>query len=168
MSTHSSTLAATGKRAHVRRRAVLRTARRRQNARARLSDRGNSLRTDSAAMLAATRRVSNHNGLDSKACKSFENDICASFHHSRRWMSAAHQTSGGRHANNKASRECRNANQRGGWRGGADWAARLYFSDIRPSRIYRLDPNGKIDLVREQTNGANGLALTHDGLTGSR
>jgi gluconolactonase len=39
----------------------------------------------------------------------------------------------------------------------------LYFSDIRPSRIYRLDPNGKIDLVREQTNGANGLALTHDG-----
>jgi gluconolactonase len=39
----------------------------------------------------------------------------------------------------------------------------LYFSDIRPNRIYRLDPNGKIDLVREQTNGANGLALTRDG-----
>jgi gluconolactonase len=39
----------------------------------------------------------------------------------------------------------------------------LYFSDIRPSRIYRLDPHGKIDLVREQTNGANGLALTRDG-----
>jgi gluconolactonase len=39
----------------------------------------------------------------------------------------------------------------------------LYFSDIRPSRIYRLDPNGKIDLVHEQTNGANGLALTRDG-----
>jgi gluconolactonase len=39
----------------------------------------------------------------------------------------------------------------------------LYFSDIRPSRIYYLDPNGKIDLVHEQTNGANGLALTHDG-----
>jgi sugar lactone lactonase YvrE len=34
----------------------------------------------------------------------------------------------------------------------------LYFSDIRPNRIYRLDPSGKIDLVREQTNGANGLA----------
>ena len=39
----------------------------------------------------------------------------------------------------------------------------LYFSDIRPNRIYRLAPNGKIDLVREQTNGANGLALTRDG-----
>src|SRR5919198_1177776 len=39
----------------------------------------------------------------------------------------------------------------------------LYFSDIRPNRIYRLEPNGKIDLVREQTNGANGLALTRDG-----
>ena len=39
----------------------------------------------------------------------------------------------------------------------------LYFSDIRPSRTYYLDPNGKIGLVREQTNGANGLALTRDG-----
>ena len=39
----------------------------------------------------------------------------------------------------------------------------LYFSDIRPNRIYRLDPNGKVDLVREQTNGANGLALTREG-----
>ena len=38
----------------------------------------------------------------------------------------------------------------------------LYFSDIRPNRIYRLDPNGKVDLVREQTNGANGLAVTHE------
>ena len=38
----------------------------------------------------------------------------------------------------------------------------LYFSDIRPNRIYRLDPNGKVDLVREQTNGANGLALTRE------
>src|SRR5262245_26208355 len=36
----------------------------------------------------------------------------------------------------------------------------LYFSDIRPNRIYRLDPSGKTDLVREQTNGANGLAVT--------
>jgi len=42
----------------------------------------------------------------------------------------------------------------------------LYFSDIRPSRIYHLDPNGKIDLVHEQTNGANGLAL--NGLTLTR
>jgi gluconolactonase len=39
----------------------------------------------------------------------------------------------------------------------------LYFSDIRANRIYNLDPTGKINLVREQTNGANGLALTHDG-----
>jgi gluconolactonase len=39
----------------------------------------------------------------------------------------------------------------------------LYFSDIRPNRIYRLEPNGKIDLVREQTNGANGLAVTREG-----
>jgi gluconolactonase len=39
----------------------------------------------------------------------------------------------------------------------------LYFSDIRPNRIYHLDPGGKISLVREQTNGANGLALTREG-----
>jgi gluconolactonase len=39
----------------------------------------------------------------------------------------------------------------------------LYFSDIRPNRIHRLDPSGKIELVREQTNGANGLALTREG-----
>ena len=39
----------------------------------------------------------------------------------------------------------------------------LYFSDIRPNRIYRLEPNGKIALVREQSNGANGLTLTRDG-----
>src|SRR5258705_13997981 len=39
----------------------------------------------------------------------------------------------------------------------------LYFSDIRPNRIYHLDPGGKISLVREQTNGANGLALTRGG-----
>ena len=39
----------------------------------------------------------------------------------------------------------------------------LYFSDIRPNRIHYLDPGGKISLVREQNNGANGLALTRDG-----
>src|SRR5712692_689792 len=39
----------------------------------------------------------------------------------------------------------------------------LYFSDIRPSKMYYLDKDGKISLVREQTNGANGLALNHDG-----
>src|SRR6266571_4584571 len=39
----------------------------------------------------------------------------------------------------------------------------LYFSDIRPNRIYRLDTNGEISLVREQTNGANGLAVTREG-----
>ncbi len=39
----------------------------------------------------------------------------------------------------------------------------LYFSDIRPNRIYRLDASGKIELMHEQTNGANGLALTREG-----
>jgi gluconolactonase len=39
----------------------------------------------------------------------------------------------------------------------------LYFSDIRVSKTYYLDPNGKIAVVRENTNGANGLALTRDG-----
>jgi gluconolactonase len=39
----------------------------------------------------------------------------------------------------------------------------LYFSDIRTNRTYLLDPGGKISVVREQTNGANGLALTKDG-----
>jgi gluconolactonase len=39
----------------------------------------------------------------------------------------------------------------------------LYFSDIRPNRIYRLDASGKIELVRENTNGANGLAFTREG-----
>src|SRR5262249_39517003 len=42
-------------------------------------------------------------------------------------------------------------------------AGGLYFSDIRPNRIYRLDTNGEISLVREQTNGANGLAVTREG-----
>jgi gluconolactonase len=39
----------------------------------------------------------------------------------------------------------------------------LYFSDVRTSRLYRLAPNGKISLVREQTGGGNGLAVTRDG-----
>src|ERR1700719_1461476 len=39
----------------------------------------------------------------------------------------------------------------------------LYFSDIRVSKTYYLDTAGKITLVRENTNGANGLALTKDG-----
>jgi gluconolactonase len=39
----------------------------------------------------------------------------------------------------------------------------LYFSDIRVSKVYYLDASGKISLVRENTNGANGLALTRDG-----
>src|SRR5262249_52980662 len=34
----------------------------------------------------------------------------------------------------------------------------LYFSDIRPNRIYRVDTNGEINLFREQTNGANGAS----------
>jgi gluconolactonase len=39
----------------------------------------------------------------------------------------------------------------------------LYFSDIRPSKTYFLDPGGKIAQVRENTNGANGIALNKDG-----
>jgi len=39
----------------------------------------------------------------------------------------------------------------------------LYFSDLRANQTYRLDANGKITRVREKTEGANGLALTHDG-----
>src|SRR5436190_1616914 len=39
----------------------------------------------------------------------------------------------------------------------------LYFSDIRPNKIYLLEPGGKIALVREQSNGSNGLAVTKDG-----
>src|SRR5262245_35064378 len=39
----------------------------------------------------------------------------------------------------------------------------LYFTDIRPNKVYELEPSGKITLIREQSTGANGLALTKDG-----
>jgi gluconolactonase len=39
----------------------------------------------------------------------------------------------------------------------------LYFSDIRASRTYYLDTAGKVTVVRENTNEANGLALTRAG-----
>ncbi len=39
----------------------------------------------------------------------------------------------------------------------------LYFSDIRVSKVFYIDASGKTSLVRENTNGANGLALTRDG-----
>jgi gluconolactonase len=39
----------------------------------------------------------------------------------------------------------------------------LLFTDIRVSRIHRLDASGKITTLHEQTNGANGLALARDG-----
>lgn len=39
----------------------------------------------------------------------------------------------------------------------------LLFTDYRASRIHRLDPGGKISVVHEQTNMANGLALTRSG-----
>jgi len=39
----------------------------------------------------------------------------------------------------------------------------LHFTDIRPNKVYHLEPGGKIALVRENSNGANGLALTRDG-----
>ena len=39
----------------------------------------------------------------------------------------------------------------------------LYFSDIPAGRTYFLDPGGKIAPVRENTNGANGIALNKAG-----
>src|SRR5947199_8327789 len=39
----------------------------------------------------------------------------------------------------------------------------LYFSDIRVNRVFYLDPAGKITVVRENTNGTNGIALTKEG-----
>jgi gluconolactonase len=39
----------------------------------------------------------------------------------------------------------------------------LYFSDIRVNKTYLLEAGGKIAVVRENTNGGNGLALTKDG-----
>jgi gluconolactonase len=39
----------------------------------------------------------------------------------------------------------------------------LFFSDIRANKTYYLDPGGKIAVIRQETNGANGLALTKDG-----
>jgi len=39
----------------------------------------------------------------------------------------------------------------------------LYFSDIRVSKTHHLDLSGKITVFREDTDGANGLALTKDG-----
>jgi gluconolactonase len=39
----------------------------------------------------------------------------------------------------------------------------LYFSDLGASIMYGLDPSGQIRVVREKTNGANGMALTRDG-----
>src|SRR5215475_5988849 len=39
----------------------------------------------------------------------------------------------------------------------------LYFSDIRVNRVFHLDAAGKIAVVRENTNGTNGIALTREG-----
>jgi gluconolactonase len=40
----------------------------------------------------------------------------------------------------------------------------LYFSDLQTAdRIYRLDPKGEFTVFREQTNGANGLAVMRTG-----
>src|ERR1700674_5327548 len=40
----------------------------------------------------------------------------------------------------------------------------LFFTDVRAHKIYRLDPAGKITTVRENTQGANGLALNSNEL----
>jgi len=39
----------------------------------------------------------------------------------------------------------------------------LYFSDIPVNKTFYLDPGGKIAVVRENTNGANGIAFGKDG-----
>jgi gluconolactonase len=39
----------------------------------------------------------------------------------------------------------------------------LYFSDIRVSKTFYLDPGGKISVFREGTGGGNGIALTKAG-----
>ena len=39
----------------------------------------------------------------------------------------------------------------------------LFFSDIRANRIYRMDANGRVDVFRDNSNGANGLALDDSG-----
>jgi gluconolactonase len=39
----------------------------------------------------------------------------------------------------------------------------LYFSDIRANRTYLLEIGRRISVARENTNGANGLALTKEG-----
>jgi gluconolactonase len=39
----------------------------------------------------------------------------------------------------------------------------LYFNDNRASKTYRVDPAGKVNLAFENTQGANGLALTRGG-----
>ena len=39
----------------------------------------------------------------------------------------------------------------------------LYFNDNRASKTYRVDPAGQVSLAFENTQGANGLALTRGG-----
>jgi gluconolactonase len=39
----------------------------------------------------------------------------------------------------------------------------LYFTDLPPEKIYRLDPGGQISLTREHSGKANGLVATEDG-----
>jgi len=39
----------------------------------------------------------------------------------------------------------------------------LIFSDLRANKTYRLDVSGKISVLRDNTNGTNGLALTKAG-----
>jgi gluconolactonase len=40
----------------------------------------------------------------------------------------------------------------------------LYFSDLQTAdRTYRMEPDGKISIFREHTNGMNGIALAPDG-----
>ena len=39
----------------------------------------------------------------------------------------------------------------------------IYFTDLPTSKVYRLDPDGGIEVVREQSGQANGLVLMSDG-----
>src|SRR3954447_9097411 len=39
----------------------------------------------------------------------------------------------------------------------------LYFSDVRASRIYHLELSGAINVFRDNTSGANGIAFDSNG-----
>ncbi len=44
-------------------------------------------------------------------------------------------------------------------------AGELYFTDLEASKIWKVDPEGKVSLFQENTGGTNGLAFGPDGKT---